>query len=133
MTPDALDKLFSDAILKKLFPPNKADRFFDALYGDASEGAYDIELNFEGLKNDMLEFHFNLRRRPSKCLACNLTYGLPHVFSRHPVIDAKGLVNDIENILDGMAKIKKWDLRETREISNDLHVIPFLIQVQTTA
>ena len=132
MTPDTIKDMFSDATLKKLFPVKKADRFFDALYGDVSEGAYDIELTFDNLKSDILEFHFNLRRRPSKCLACNLTYGLPHVFSRHPVIDAKGLVKEIESMLKGKAIIINWHLGDTKEISSDLHIIPLHIQVQPT-
>jgi hypothetical protein len=130
MTPDTLNDMFTDATLKKLFPLKNADRFFDALYGDVTEGAYDIALTFDSLKNDILKFHFNLRRRPNKCLACNLTYGLPHVFSRHPVINAQGLVDEIEKLLDGKALIKNWDLGDTKEISGDLHIIPLLIQVQ---
>jgi hypothetical protein len=130
MTPDTLNDVFTDATLKKLFPMKNADRFFDALYGDVTEGAYDIALTFDSLKNDILKFHFNLRRRPNKCLACNLTYGLPHVFSRHPVINAQGLVDEIEKLLDGKAVIKNWDLGDTKEISGDLHIIPLLIQVQ---
>ena len=130
MDPEVLENLFTDANLKNLFPEEKADLFFDTMYGEVSEGAYDIELTFEGLINDTLEFHFNLNRRPEKCLACNLTYGLPHVFSRHPVIDTQGVVNSIEKLLDGMATFKEWDLRETREISSDLHVIPLVIKIQ---
>ena len=130
MDPDVIDSLFTDIILKNLFPEDKADLFFDAMYGDVSEGAYDIALTFEGLKNDTLEFHFNLHRRPEKCLACNLTYGLPHVFSRHPVIDAQGVVTNIEKRLNGIVKFKAWNLHETREISSDLHVIPLVIQIQ---
>ena len=130
MTPDTLKNIFADATLKKLLPMKIADQFFDALYGDVSEGAYDIELTFDNLKNDILEFRFNLRRRPSKCLACNLTYGLPHVFSRHPVINAQGLVDEIEKLLNGKAIIKNWNLGDTKEISSDLHIIPLLIQIQ---
>lgn len=130
MNPEVLKSLFSDAILKNLFPAEKADLFFEAMYGDVSEGAYDIELSFDGLKSDGLVFHFHLRRRSGKCLACNLTYGLPHVFSRHPVIDAQGLVKNIEKALNGLAQCKRWNLGETREISGDMHVIPLFIQIQ---
>ncbi len=133
MDAEVLESLFTENILTHLFPEKKADLFFETMFGDSSEGAYNIALSFEGLKNNTLEFHFNLHRRPDRCLACNLTYGLPHVFSRHPVIDAQGLVNDIEKILNGMAKCKEWDLHETREISNDLHVIPLTIKIQPTA
>ena len=133
MDPEALESLFTDNILTRLFPEEKADQLFETMFGDSSEGAYNIALSFEGLKDDTLKFHFNLHRRPDKCLACNLTYGLPHVFSRHPVIDAQGLVNDIEKILNGMAKCKEWVLHETREISSDLHVIPLAIKIQASA
>lgn len=129
MDPEVIDSLFTDTVLKNLFPEDNTDLFFDAMYGDASEGAYDIALTFEGLKNDTLEFHFNLHRRPGKCLACNLTYGLPHVFSRHPVIDVQGVVARIEKRLDGIVNFKEWALHETREISSDLHVIPLVIQI----
>jgi hypothetical protein len=130
MDPEVIENLFTDSTLRNLFPEEKADLFFDAMYGDVSEGAYDIELSLDGLKSNRLEFHFNLRRRPEKCLACNLTYGLPHVFSRHPLIDTQGLVNGIEKILNGIAICKEWDLHETLEISSDLHVIPLIIKVQ---
>jgi hypothetical protein len=133
MNPEVFKNLFSDAILKNLFPAKRADLFFDAMYGDASEGAYDIELSFHSLRTDELEFHFHLRRRTGKCLTCNLTYGLPHVFSRHPVIDAQGLVNDIEKVLIGSTQFRGWNLGETREISSELHVIPLFIQIQSIA
>lgn len=133
MDPEVLESLFTDNILTNLFPQEKADLFFEAMYGDISEGAYDIALSFDGLKNDTLEFHFNLHRRPEKCLACNITYGLPHVFSRHPVIDAQGLVIGIEKVLNGMALCREWDLRETLEISSDMHVIPLVIKIQPVA
>ena len=133
MNPEILKNLFTDSILKNLFPAERADLFFNAIYGDASEGAYDIELSFDGVRSDALEFHFQLRRRPGKCLVCSLTYGLPHVFTRHPVIDTKGLVNDIEKVLNGVTQCKGWNLGETREISSELHVIPLFIQVQPAA
>ena len=133
MNPEVIKNLFSDAMLKNLFPAERADLLFDAMYGDVSEGAYDIELSFDGLRDDALVFHFQLRRRSGRCLACNLTYGLPHVFSRHPVIDAQGLVNYIEKVLNGLVQCKGWNLGETQEISGDMHVIPLFIQVQPAA
>ena len=86
--------MFSRTTLRQLFPPQRTDAFFDALFGDASEGAYDIELSFDGYDPHAktLRFLLNLRERPGCCLACNLTYGLPEVFARHPVIDLKGMV-----------------------------------------
>ena len=40
-----------------------------------------------------------LHERPNRCLACNLTQGLPQVFSRHPIINVKGIVKEIEKLL----------------------------------
>jgi len=128
-----IDQLFTEMVLKQLFPAEKTDAFFEALYGDAAEGAYDIAFSFQGLKKEALEFRFDLHRRPGKCLACNLTYGLPQVFSRHPVIDIAGLVHGIENRLAGKAACSRWELGETREISSDLHVVPLTIFLDRTA
>jgi hypothetical protein len=122
-----IDQLFPETVLKQMFPTERADAFFEALYGDASEGAYDIAFSFQDLKKDALEFRFDLHRRPGKCLACNLTYGLPQVFSRHPIIDIGGLVRNIEKRLADKATCSRWELGETRKISSDLHVVPLTI------
>ena len=45
-----IDQLFTETALKQLFPAERADAFFEALYGDAAEGAYDITFSFQGLK-----------------------------------------------------------------------------------
>jgi len=92
MITDNLKQLFSSETIGKIFPDNLADQFFDALYGDPAEGAYNIGLSFKEHKNNTLTFEFHLTQRPGKCLRCNLTYGLPDVFSRHPLINVKGLV-----------------------------------------
>jgi hypothetical protein len=128
-----IDQLFTETVLNQLFPADRADAFFEALYGDAAEGAYDITLSFQRLEKGALEFCFDLHRRPGKCLACNLTYGLPQVFSRHPVIDIPGLVRGIENRLAGKATCSRWELGDTREISSDLHVVPLTIFLERTA
>ncbi len=128
-----IDQLFTETALKQLFPVERADAFFEALYGDAAEGAYDITFSFQGLKKDALEFRFDLHRRPGKCLACNLTYGLPQVFLRHPLIDIAGLVRGIENRLAGKATCSRWKLGETKEISSDLHVVPLTVFLDRTA
>jgi hypothetical protein len=128
-----IDQLFTESALKQLFPAERADAFFEALYGDAAEGAYDIALSFQGLNREALEFRFDLHRRPGKCLACNLTYGLPQVFSRHPIIDIRGLLRNIENRLDGKATCSRWELGETKEISSDLHVVPLTVCLDRTS
>jgi len=130
---ETIDQLFTETALKQLFPAQRTYAFFEALYGDAAEGAYDIAFSFQGLKKDALEFRFDLHRRPGKCLACNLTYGLPQVFSRHPLIDIAGLVRGIENRLAGKATCNRWKLGETKEISSDLHVVPLTVFLDRTA
>jgi hypothetical protein len=124
-----LNEIFSSEKLAQIFPDNRADLFFDALYGDSSEGAYDIRLVFTNQTGKALNFEFHLTQRPGKCLACNLTYGLPQVFSRHPVIDVKGVVDKIGQLVDGQGKAADWKLGSTREISRSLHVIPLTVSI----
>jgi hypothetical protein len=124
---DGFDTLFSPEVLKQLFPEDRSDRFFDALYGDAEEGAYDIHLEYGGVRENRLEFTLRLAQRPGKCISCSLTYGLPEVFSRHPIININGLVQNIDALLDGKVRCAGWRLGSTREISNDVHAIPLEI------
>jgi len=124
------DKIFTEKTLKALFPDNVTDNFFDALLGDASEGAYNISLVFKGHEKDKLFFEFHLKQRPDKCLACNLTYGLPEVFLRHPIININGLVQNIKSIIGGYAKDLKWQLQSTVEISRKLHIIPMILDLK---
>lgn len=123
--------IFNDKVLAELFPTGRADDFFDALFGDASEGAYDIAVKYGGYDADSKDLHFELHliQRPGKCLACNLTYGLPEVFSRHPIIDIKGLVEDIDKILGNDYSCREWSLKHTRSVSSDLHVIPLVVSL----
>lgn len=127
MSTNEFSRIFNHDALEKLLPVSLSDEFFDALYGDASEGAYDISLVFAGNNNDKLHFEFHLKERPGKCLACNLTYGLPEVFQRHPLINVKGLVHEIEKLVDGQFACSKYELGRTREISKALHIIPLII------
>lgn len=123
--------IFTDEVLRGLFPPERANAFFDALFGDASEGAYDISVTFNNQLPGSKELYFNLNltQRPGKCLACNLTYGLPEVFSRHPIINIKGLVADIEKVLNG-PKCAQWKLKHTKSLSSALHIIPLVITLE---
>jgi len=133
MTADSLNELFSTETISKIFSKNLADQFFDALYGDSSEGAYDIELVFKEQKENALIFEFHLTQRSGKCLRCSLTYGLPRVFSRHPIINVKGLVRKVDEYLNGLGKCVDWKLGRTVEISNELHVIPLIITLENAA
>jgi len=125
----AFEQLFTQRALLELFPHERADLFFEGLYGDPLEGAYDISLVFKGQDRDTLQFEFRLEQRPGKCLACNLTYGLPEVFSRHPMIDIKGLVREIDQMLGGQWRCSDWRLGLTREVSRELHVLPLIITI----
>lgn len=131
MNPANLNDLFSEDHLRALFPAERSDRFFEALYGDVSEGAYDIRLSFQAWRADALEFRFDLHRRKGKCLVCSLTYGLPKVFARHPVIDVKGLVTAIEKTLDGRFKCRHWEIGDTLEISGELHAVPLTVFIES--
>lgn len=113
--------------LERIFPRERSDEFFEALYGDKAEGAYDIELVFKGALHSSLLFEFHLKQRPGKCLACNLTYGLPDVFERHPVINLKGLLKEIEKVIK--REIKGYKLGHTREMTPTLHVIPLELKI----
>ncbi len=121
------EMLFSNHKLAELFPPEKTDRFFDALLGDAREGAYDIRLAFNGVRENQLLFDIELHQRRGKCLACNLTYGLPTVFSRHPVIDLQGMVEQICGLLADHGRCRDWKLGATRELDPRRHAIALTI------
>ncbi len=127
MENEGFEKLFAPDVLKQLFPEDRSDQFFDALYGDAEEGAYDISLEFIGAKGNQLQFMLRLTQRPGKCITCSLTYGLPEVFTRHPIINIKGLVQNIETRLDGRGRCVDWKLGPTQEMSNEIHGIPLII------
>jgi hypothetical protein len=60
------------------------------------------------------------------CLACNLTYGLPQVFGRHPVLAVGRLAESLCERMGTAAS--SWTLGSTRPISASLHVIPFTIK-----
>jgi len=128
---ERLAEIFTDEVLAGLFPASRSNDFFEALFGDAGEGAYDIRLRFDRHEPDTnsLRFYLDLHERPGCCLACNLTYGLPEVFSRHPVINIKGLVRDIEQRLPAQASCADWRLGTTIQQSRSQHYIPLTIQL----
>lgn len=119
--------VFTQDYLDTLLPKETSDQFFEALYGDASDGAYDIRLEFISANDNRIVLAFNLIQRPGKCLVCNLTYGLPTVFSRHPRINIKGMVKKIE---EKGIKVKSWRIGETEENSTALHIIPFFLYLE---
>lgn len=129
---EEIKNIFSEDVCARLFSPERTDEFFDAMFGDASEGSYDINLKFQDYSPDKNELHFvlELNERPGKCLACNLTFGLPEVFSRHPVINIKGLAEDIDRELGDKLQVKDWALGSTRSIAKSTYAIPLTIKVE---
>jgi len=121
----AYGDIFTDDKLQALFPADRADAFFDALFGDAEEGSYDIALGYAGETGSTLNFELRLTQRPGKCLACNLTYGLPQVFSRHPIINVSGIADDVAKETGSASAT--WKLGATSEVSRELHIIPLQI------
>jgi len=132
MNTESLAAIYTDSLLDDLFPPERTDRFFDALFGDAEEGAYDIRLRFlsaDSGKNTLF-FEFQLLQRPGKCLACNLTHGLPEVFSRHPAINVKKLSEQLATRLGDGKTCASWKLGATRQHSADRYAVPLEIRIQ---
>jgi len=129
MSAAELTRMFDQALLNRLMPPETTDQFFEALFGDADEGAYNISLAFRQGTPERLEFEFHLTPKPGKCLACNLTYGMPTVFARHPVINIKGITEKIAAQLEGSYSINSWHCGETIEQTPDLHVIPLYLDI----
>ena len=127
MTIINFEDLFTPKATKALFPEKRTNQFFDALFGDENEGAYNISLKFIKHNAKTLHFEFQLQQRPGKCLSCSLTYGLPQVFQRHPIINIKGIVAEIEHVLDHKARCVDWKLGNTREVTSQCHTIAFSI------
>jgi hypothetical protein len=132
MATDKFKHLFTPSLLLELFPADRSNRFFEALYGDIEEGAYDISLEYEGYSapDNALHFLFKLTERPGKCLACHLTHGLPEVFARHPLIGVAELVKWIDQRLGGLADCGDWRLERTRTISRKIYGVPLLITLR---
>ena len=130
MEDKTLQEIFTPDKLSQIFPASKSDQFFEALYGDATEGAYDISLHFkDNSSENSLQFELHLNQRPGKCLACNLTYGLPEVFSRHPGINLADVAKQIAQALDKDPAKASFNLGTTISTSSDLHIIPLAISV----
>lgn len=129
MDTNAIDSLFTSDALLKLFPKERTNNFFEALFGDAEEGAYDIELGYGGINGQTLVMELKLYERPGCCLACNLTQGLPQVFSRHPIINVAGIVADIDALIGDEATCNEWSLGYTEQRQKDMHMIPITIKL----
>lgn len=130
MNKDTVAALFSTKSLLEIFPKERANDFFEALFGDAEEGAYDIKLAYIGSDGSTISMELQLLERPGRCLACNLTQGLPTVFSRHPVINIAGVVREIDKLLAGQARCLDWSLGYTKQNSKGVHAIPLTITLE---
>ena len=130
MNTKTIDALFTPEILQQLFPKERSHDFFDALFGDASEGAYDIELAYNGTDGKSITLELRLHERPGRCLACNLTQGLPQVFARHPVINVPGVVEAVDKLLAGQARCREWSLGRTEQRRKEMHLIPLIIELE---
>ncbi len=114
--------------LDALLPPERSDAFFEALYGEAEEGAYTITLVAREITDTEAKLAFELHQRPGKCLVCSLTYGLPQVFQRHPLINTAGMAQEIAGILGWDAASASFELGRTEEHGAALHSIPFTVK-----
>ena len=124
----AYEEIFTGDRLRELFPPERTEEFFEALFGGAEEGAYDIRLSFQRGSEKRLDFLFELHQRNGMCLACNLTHGLPQVFARHPVINIRALAAGLAELAGWPEGSWEWELERTEEVSDALHVIPFVLK-----
>ena len=123
--------MISTESIKNLLPKERVKAFFEAFYFD-EEPAYDLELALGDFDEErrLLRLELRLLARPGQCLACNLTWGLPAVFKKHPILDLEGLVKETEKFLPKGLKVKSWELGPTEERSPELHVIPLLIYLE---
>lgn len=130
MTTDTIKTVLTKENLAKIFPKERTNDFFEALFGDANDGAYDIELAYRECDSSTLTMDLLLHERPNCCLACNLTQGLPQVFSRHPVINITGVVRELDALLGDRYTCGEWSLGYTEQLSNSLHAIPIKIAIK---
>lgn len=129
MPTPSYETIFPQHVLDEIFPLDRTDQFFEALLGDASEGAYDIFLTYAGETDDQVDFEFQLKQRSGRCLACNLTHGLPEVFMRHPIIDVAGVVRQIDSRMTNGKQCSEWKIGRTREVSIAMHVLPLTVNL----
>ena len=125
-----IEELITDEFLKRLFPPEKADEFFEALYGGAETGAFDIALKYKGFNEPegILFLEFILTERPGKCMACSLTQGLPPVFQRHPVINIKNIVEKIDERISDWS-VEDWSIGSTTPLNSKTNSIPLMLKL----
>ncbi|WP_045215117.1 hypothetical protein [Desulfonatronovibrio magnus] len=114
-------------VLETIFPIERSNDFFEAFYGDSADSHFDIRLGLEKVEESRIILAFHLIQRPGKCLACNMTYGLPQVLDRHPIININGLVSDLASQVGLDPSQVQWKLGNTHEKSSELHTVPLII------
>jgi len=126
------NELIQEDKLNELFPKGKDNEFFEAFYGGLEDGAFDINFSFESYNpdNSELVFGFNLKERPGKCMACNLTYGLPAVFEKSPIINLKAIINGINEMINPHYEVNEFILGKTIPKAPKLNVIPLIIKLK---
>ncbi len=129
MDENKVREILTRQFMETLFSQERSNDFFDAFYGGSEDSHFDIRMAFDGTRDNQLHFAFELIQRPGKCLACNMTYGLPHVFARHPVINIRELVEDIASALALDSSGLTWSLGNTFTQSSERHKIPLVISV----
>ena len=70
------------------------------------------------------------RRNEMTVVYLRMTYGLPAVFARHPMIDLNGLINAIGQILNTPDSSLRGHLGQTEARSSRLHLIPLTVSIQ---
>ncbi len=122
--------MLSEEKVKGLLPRERIEAFFEAFYF-GEEPAYDLELGLGHFdpERKILRLELRLKARPGRCLACNLTWGLPEVFKRHPALDLAGVVSRLEALLPEGSKVVDWDLGPTEEVNEDLHLVPLIVRL----
>ncbi len=126
---DMLQEIFTAENLQKLLPPERVEAFFEAFYF-GEEPAYHLKLGAGRVSPDRIHLELHLEARPGKCLACNLTWGLPQVLEKHPLLNLPQTVEELEKLLPQGVKVKRWYLGPTEERTPELHVIPLVIELE---
>ncbi len=119
--------VINQEMLDTLLPAERSDAFFEALYGDVEEGAYTIKLSVRSIEDQRANLAFELHQREGKCLVCSLTYGLPQVFERHPLINTAGIAKEVATALGWDPNSISFALGRTEEQGQALHTIPLTI------
>ncbi len=120
-----------EAFIKSLLPAERVEEFFEAFYF-GEEPAYFLKLGLREWNPEAgkIVLELRLKARPGKCLACNLTSGLPDVFKRHPILNLAGVAEAVVNRLGDGFRLESWELGWTERLNQDLHVIPMVIRVK---